>query len=172
MSNPIVVIESTDVIVNPTMTQLSVCPVDRSLVLLPNKCEITLEGATTNFAVVGEATVEYQNTAITALNAFDLVVDTPTGFELADANNPAHFTYAAGFVLETVLAGQTVAALVDGKIENTTWTFTVGDPLFMNTVPGTITTIPDPSGEFFRQIGWVLEPDLILVQQFQGTLNL
>lgn len=174
MSEITVVVETNDIIVNPSEpADIVVRPVNRDIVLLPRTTEITLDGDTTNFAIVGEATVHESNVALQAMTQFTLVVETPTGFEPADAGNINHFKYACGFLLNSVIAGQVTPTLIDGKIENPAWTFNVGDPLFMSAVvPGTVVTAPDAGSVFFRQVGWVLTPTKLLVNQYEGTLGL
>lgn len=172
MSDAIIVTQQAEIIIQPQTKDVTVRPVNKDIVLLPRETVISVEGDTTNFMVEGDAVVYEQGEALQAMTQFTLVVETPTGFEPADAGNLAHFKYACGFLLTSVLAGQQVNTLIDGKIENPLWSFTVGDPLFMSTTPGTVVTVPDPGGEFFRQVGWILTPTKILVNQYEGTLNL
>ncbi len=168
----VVVQETQEVIIEPQGVDLVVRPVNKDLFVLPQRTLITLDGDTTNFMIEGEAVVYDKAPALEAMTQFTLVVRTPTGYEPADANNVNHFKYACGFLLTSVLAGETATTLLDGKIENPLWSFTVGDPLFMSTTPGTVVVIPDNAGEFFRQVAWTLSSTKLLVNQYEGTLNL
>lgn len=170
MSEVVIQANSTNIIVQPNSKDLVVRPVNKDIVLLPRETVITLQGDMTNFATVGDTTVEYQDVAVEEILACEVVVETATGWELADANNLSHFSLAAGIALTTGLTGQSITGLIDGKIENAKWLWTVGDPLFISTTPGQLVNTPDPGAAFVRLIGWVLTPTLIHVTQHDGTL--
>lgn len=171
MANKLILVtDPTQVIVNPVVNSLCVEPVNKAIQLLPCTTVISLDAGGTNFAIQGDTTVESTNVAVEAVDACMLIVETGLGFELADANDLGHFNVAAGVALTTVLAGQSATSLIDGKIEDPKWSWTVGDPIFMSAIPGELTQVYDGTALFSRIVAIALTPTLIHVHQYDATL--
>lgn len=91
--------------------------------------------------------------------------------EYADCSNPAHGSEIAGITLQAVDAGQPVEALHLGEHEELSWSWTVGQPVYLGhlgqltgltvgatyylatTAGGVTTTAPSGAGNFVQKLG-------------------
>ena len=89
---------------------------------------------------------------------------------LAIANDPVKAD-AVGFALNLGLSGEAITAQSAGYITNTTWTFTIGQAVYLSsTVAGDVTQTPPTVGEYFMQLGVASSVDTIRINLMYNGL--
>jgi hypothetical protein len=104
-------------------------------------------------------------TAATSISAGQVVALTATGAVLADPANPAHRWAAAAVAVSSALAGNQVRLTTSGRVSETSWAWTAGQPIYAST-GGSLTQSP-PSSGWLRIIGHAETPTSIWIQIHQ-----
>lgn len=85
----------------------------------------------------------------------------------ASAATAAHATWFLGVTIGAVSSGWQTDVVVAGEMEDTSWSFTTGQPVFISsTTPGVLTqTVPaTPGSAFALRVGVALSPTVLFVR--------
>ena len=97
-------------------------------------------------------------TATANIPAFSPVISTG---KVADSSNPSQsFGRVIGVASAAISSGSAGQVITSGLVTNPLWSWTTGDPIFVN---GTSLASTPPSSGFVQQIGTALTPTSIVV---------
>ena len=120
----------------------------------------------TKTTIVPASGNKLKNRIIAAENVPIYTVITYKG-NLADSSNTAHRTVIAGITKEAINNTFSGSVVTEGEIENSSWTWTKGDNLFLN---GTALSTTPPSTGFVIKIGEAMSATKIFVRITESIL--
>lgn len=100
-------------------------------------------------------------TAGQALGGHRVVKITPTGFDYADNQNITDMPSVIGITLGAASAGSEVKVAIAGKIVEPSWSFTVGQNIYLST--NELLTQTPPTSGFLFSLGKAISPTSILI---------
>jgi hypothetical protein len=105
-----------------------------------------------------------QYAATTALSIHKMVALIGGSLVLADQTNLAHADAIAGLTLNAAAVGQKPQLARAGLIEDSSWSWTPGQPIFLGTNGNLTQDGSTITSGFLMQVGWVPEPTKIYLE--------
>ena|SRR5437868_3750826 len=124
----------------------------------------------TNVLRYDDDTAFPQTVGATILAGAPVGIDSGGLVQKADADAPLA---CVGFLLTDGVSGDVRAVATEGVLQDSSWNWTVGGPVYLSATPGTYTqTAPTGAGTYIQILGMATASDKILFRPNMASLKL